>query len=235
MQYGLPFQAVFSSTDPRIRAKLIRGTLHILVSLILTLLLVGIVGLLILSGYSLRLLRNVQDNQEHPIPEWDQWRDDLRSGFYLLVAEIVWSLPLVILSLAIALLPGIPDSGEVLISLLTTLAFWILNPGITIALAQNGKLTDALRFRTVLDWIVENWLHCLLVSLITILVAIPIMLVSGLIGGLALGIGVLFMVPFGTLMVVVYQCHLLGQLARRSDLAVMLPDQELATQVTQPR
>ena len=93
MQYGMPFQVVFSSTDPRIRNKIMTGILYVLVSGILSVLLVGILGFFIVGGYSLRLLRNVQNNQEHPLPEWDQWQSDLRSGFFMFVAYLVWLLP----------------------------------------------------------------------------------------------------------------------------------------------
>ena len=34
MQYGLPFQAVFRSTDPRIRNKIMTGILYVLISTI---------------------------------------------------------------------------------------------------------------------------------------------------------------------------------------------------------
>lgn len=248
MQYGLPFQVVFGSTDPRIRNKLVTGTLYVLVSMVLSVVLVGIVGFLIVGGYSLRLLRNVQTNQEHPLPEWDQWETDLRNGFFMFVAYVVWLLPFIVLSIVTNPVWNIQDSlpamdslgmfagtfsyslgaissiGSNLAVLLSTVVGWILGPAVTIAFAQRMELTDAFKFRNVLAWVVRNWVQCLLVSVIAGLVSFLISLVAVLAGALALGIGLIVTLPFGFLMSSIYQNHLFGQLAQTRDLTVMFPE-----------
>lgn len=225
MQYGLPFQTVFQSTDPRLRAKLAKGTLYVLASIVLSPVLVGIAGFFILGGYGLRLLQNVQTHQEHPLPEWDQWRQDLRSGFFLFVAGIVWFLPLILLSIWVSWSSNQDPVASGLISLLTTVVGWIIGPGIAIALAQGLELSDAFRFRTILAWVGQNWLQCLLASLIAGLISIPILVAAAIAGTLALGIGLLVTIPFAFLMAGIYQNHLFGQLARTRDLTVMFPEE----------
>ena len=249
MQYGLPFQAVFRSTDPRIRNKLMTGTLYVLVSMVLSVALVGIVGFFIVGGYVLRLLRNVRTNQEHPLPEWNQWQTDLRNGFFLFVAYVVWLLPFFVpyTNLVVNLVGNNPASlpatdsldsfgaafsyglmsislGRSLMALLPTVAGWILGPAIMIALAQRMELADAFNFRNVLAWVARNWVQCLLVSVIAGLMSLLISVVATLTGALALGIGLIVTLPFGFLMSSIYQSHLFGQLAQTRDLTVMFPE-----------
>ncbi len=247
MQYGLPFQAIFSSTDPRIRNKLMTGTLYVLVSMVLSWLLVGLVGFFIVGGYVLRLLHNVQTNHEHPLPEWNQWQTDLRNGFFVFVAYLVWLLPFFVVSLVVNLVGNDPaplpatdslDSfgaafsyglmtiglGRSLVALLPTVAGGILGPAIMIALAQRMELADVFKFGNVLAWVARNWIQCLLVSVIAGLVSVLISVVAALAGALALGIGLIVTLPFGFLMSSIYQHHLFGQLAQTRDLTVMLPE-----------
>ena len=247
MQYGLPFQAIFSSTDPRIRNKIMTGILYVLVSGILSSLLVGILGFFIVGGYSLRLLRNVRTDQEHPLPEWDQWQSDLRNGFFMFVAYLVWLLPFFVVYAVVNLVGNnqnvLPvadsldsfevafshslaaiDLGRSLVALLPTVAGWILGPAIIIALAQRMELADAFKFGNVLAWVVRNWTQCLLVSVISGLVSLLILVVAALTGALALGIGLIVTLPFGFLMSSIYQNHLFGQLAQSRDLTVMFPE-----------
>ena len=254
MQYGLPFQAIFSSTDPRIRNKIMTGTLYVLVSMVLSAVLVGILGFFIVGGYSLRLLRNVRTNQEHPLPEWDQWQTDLRNGFFLFVAYVVWLLsfillPFIVVSIVVNLVGNnqtalpLTDSysldafggtfshslasiglGASWASLLPTLAGWIYGPAIAIALAQRMELADAFNFRNVLAWVARNWVQCLLASVVAGLVSLLILVVAALTGALALGIGLIVTLPFGFLMSSIYQHHLFGQLAQSRDLTVMFPE-----------
>ena len=247
MQYGLPFQAVFRSTDPRIRNKLMTGTLYVLVSMVLSVVLVGVVGFFIVGGYGLRLLRNVRTHQEHPLPEWDQWQTDLRNGFFLFVAYLVWLLPFFVVSLVVNLVGNEPaplpamdslDSfgtafsyslgaigfGRSLVALLPTVLGSILGPAIAIALAQRMELADAFKFGNVLAWVARNWVQCLLASVIAGLISLLISVVAALTGALALGIGVIVTLPFGFLMSSIYQHHLFGQLAQTRGLTVMFPE-----------
>ena len=231
---------VFRSSDPRIKAKLLTGILYVLISILLTPLLIGIAGFWILGGYSIRLLQNVQIGKEFSLPEWDQWRSDLRGGFLLFVAMIVWFLPFIVLS-AILSISTIGDQeyisvilgrstfnrnlfAQMSISLLSTVAGLILGPGISIAMAQRVQLADAFRFGRVLAWIGQNWTRCLKVSLVATLVSFLIGVVSTIAGALALVIGLLAAIPFAMLMSSLYQYHLYGQLAQSSDLTAMLPE-----------
>ena len=244
MQFAQPFQMIFRSTDPRVFNKLAIGTLYVLVSGILSIFLVGVLGFFIVAGYAMRVLKNVQTNQEHPLPEWDQWQTDLRNGFFLAVSLVVWLLPFLVVYLILGLnpvlqgttefsadsLPAMVAVGQSILvniwwSLLPTVVGWVYGPAITIAFAQRMMLSDSFNFSRVLAWVGQNWAHCLLVSIVAIVMSIFIAIATTLIGALALGIGLIVMVPFGWFAASLYQNHLYGQLAQVRGLSVMFPDQ----------
>src|ERR1700712_1787676 len=88
----------FFTEDERWLEKLAIGTGVTIISLILSPVLIGIVGLFIIAGYCVRLFQNVRDGNPKPLPEWDQWSEDLIRGFKWAVVAIVWSLPLIVFS-----------------------------------------------------------------------------------------------------------------------------------------
>jgi hypothetical protein len=55
--------------------------------------LVGFVGLALLAGYSVDLVRNVRDGQPRPLPRWDNYGDLIAKGGNVLVAWFVYLLP----------------------------------------------------------------------------------------------------------------------------------------------
>ena len=63
--------------DPRWKEKVAIGTGVMLVSGLLMPVLIGFVGILIVMGYGVRVLQNVRDGNQYPLPEWDQWSEDL--------------------------------------------------------------------------------------------------------------------------------------------------------------
>ena len=88
--------------DPRWKEKIAIGTGVTLVSGMLMPILIGIVGIFIMMGYCIRVTENVRDGNPYPLPEWDQWSEDLARGFKLFVVTVVWALPALLLSLPIA-------------------------------------------------------------------------------------------------------------------------------------
>jgi hypothetical protein len=172
----------------------------------------------------------------------------LRPYLFMFVAYLVWFLPFLVVYVVVLVgnnqeaLPATDslDSfgaafsyslgvigigfGQSLVALLPTVAGWILGPAIAIALAQRMELADAFKFGNVLAWVAQNWVQCLLVSLIAGLMSLLISVVAALTGALALGIGLIVTFPFGFLMSSIYQHHLFGQLAQSRDLTVMFPE-----------
>ena len=71
----------FVTEDPRWKEKIAIGTAVILISGLLSVILIGILGYFIVAGYTVRLLQNVRDGKSAPLPEWDEWAEDLTRGF----------------------------------------------------------------------------------------------------------------------------------------------------------
>jgi hypothetical protein len=213
--------------DPRWQQKLMIGTGVIIASTIFSFVLIGIIGFLIFAGYTIRLLQNVRDGQTYPLPEWDQWGEDLARGAKLVIAFIIWSLPMLILLIPSVIGGVMSDSrsdstqfvGAMLLicgnclSILYGLLLTVVMPGISIAFAKDEQLTSALQFRQIIEWTRENIGQVLVVTLVYIAASIALSLVGSIVGVLLCLVGLVITVPLATLLTGLVQYHLYGELA----------------------
>ena len=86
----------FLTEDERWMQKLGIGTAVVLISVVLSPILIGLAGFMILAGYCLRLKENVRDGAARPLPEWDRWGEDMVDGFKLMIAFFLYALPIII-------------------------------------------------------------------------------------------------------------------------------------------
>ncbi len=221
VKYGEPLQDFFRSGDPEWSSKLIRGTLTVLISFLLTFVLIGLAGWLIVAGYGLRLLYNVQSGKEHPLPAWGQNREDLERGFKLFVVALVWSIPLIVIQILLALdlflawdvLPQV--FGHVLSGLYGIFTV-LVAPAYYVAMAQpNSKISDGLKFGEIIGWALNHLGQIILALIVSFVVGVALMAVSNL-GAIAIGIGLLVTVPLANFLTQIYTMHLYGQIARAS-------------------
>jgi hypothetical protein len=217
----------FITEDPRWQQKLMIGTGVIIASTVFSFVLIGIVGFIIFAGYCIRLLQNVRDGQPNPLPEWDQWGEDLARGFKLVVATIVWSLPVIILIIPTIIGGALSDShgggtefigGMLLIcgnclTFLYALLLTVATPGISIAFAKDEQITSALQFREIIAWTRANIGQVLVVTLVYIAASIALALIGGIVGVLLCLVGLIITLPLATLLTGLFQYHLYGQLA----------------------
>lgn len=217
----------FIMEDPRWQTKLMIGTGVIIASTILSAVLIGFIGFIIFAGYCVRLLQNVRDGQPYPMPEWDQWGEDLARGFKLVIASIVWALPIIILIIPSiiggALTESRNDSAQFIgvmllicgqcLTFIYGLLLAVVTPGISIAFAKHERINSALQFREIIAWTRENIGQVLVVTIVIIAASFALSLV-GLIAGLLLClVGVIITIPLATLLAGLFQYHLYGQLA----------------------
>jgi hypothetical protein len=217
----------FITEDPRWQQKLLIGTGVIIGSTVLSVVLIGIVGFLIFAGYCVRLLQNVRDGQTYPLPEWDQWGEDLARGFKLAVGYIVWALPVLILIIPTAIGNALASSGsdgaEFLgamlsicgscLSMIYGLLLAVAMPGITISFARDEEITSALQFREIIAWTQANIGQVLVVTLVYIAASIALNIIGGIAGTLLCVVGLIVTLPLATLVTGLIQYHLYGQLA----------------------
>lgn len=192
------------------------------------LLLIPLVGQLAVLGYMFEVARNVAQGNPRPLPDWSNFGDKLTKGFYGLVIGIVYSLPLIGLSIlwviamaVVAAAAGESDAAAGVLGLLM-LCFYVLLFALILVIQvvvlaayvryiQTESLGAALRFGEVIGMVratPSTWVVLFLVYLLTSLV--------GSLGSIACGIGVLFTYVYGQAVF----GHVLGQtLAQRGGVS----------------
>ena len=110
----------------------------VLIAVVLSLFSWLIIPAFIVAGYMVKLVRQVMHGQDTPLPEWTDWGDLLRDGFFVVVAEFLWMLPFIVLILVIGLATGglgsMSDGGDALAA--ATTGAGLLLGGVTPALAN---------------------------------------------------------------------------------------------------
>jgi hypothetical protein len=228
MDFGKAFTFMFA--DPNWLRKLGIGTLVGLLGIVLMPILIGVIPLLMVVGYTLDALRNVVDGKEFPMPEWNEWGSFLVRGLKLTIAFVVWSLPIFIIMIPLFIgtaLTGNQNNssgtafGVLLITCSSCLTFlWglfllLISPAIYIRLAVTGRLGAAFEVGKLWALTRDN-LGNVVLALILVFVAGLIAAVIGSLGMLLLCVGFLITVPLATLWQYLVQAHLFGQIGRYS-------------------
>lgn len=218
----------YITEDPRWQQKLLIGTGVIIASTVLSVVIIGIIGYIIFAGYCIRLLINVREGQMYPLPEWDQWGADLTRGFKLIIASIVWALPVIVLIIPYiiggALVSGRNSDASQFIgtmllicgnclSFLYALLLTVVAPGISIAFATDQEITSGLQFREIIAWTQANIGQVIIVTLVVLVAGFALSLIGGIVGVLLCIVGLIVTVPLATLLTGLFQYHLYGQLA----------------------
>jgi hypothetical protein len=181
------------------------------------LMLVPILGLLLLYGYGVQLVRNVRSHKPEPLPEWDDWGTKIVEGLKLVVVLFIWSLPLIVLGFLMSFplaLAGNSDSGSSIASLFSVcfscfaflygLVIWLATPGIIIKFAETGELAEGFKFGDILDFTKKHLGQIIIVALVSWVVY----MIAGLIGAVLCLVGLVFTMFWATLV----QFHLVGQI-----------------------
>jgi hypothetical protein len=216
----------FITEDPRWKEKIAIGGGVVLVSMLLSFILIGVIGFLILSGYGVRLLQNVRDGKTHPLPEWDAWGDDLIRGFKFLVVSLVWSLPAIIFTIPSTIGGMLTESGgsaeavggiivfcaTCLVSLYS-LFVALVSPGFTIGFATDERIGSGLQFTKIWNWTQQNIGQVVIAVIVVVVATIAISLVGSIAGALLCLVGLVVTLPLAILITALYQYHIYGQLA----------------------
>jgi hypothetical protein len=207
MDIGRSIQYVFE--DPNwVKKMLIGGLLS----------LIPVFGTLIAAGYWIRIASNVANNQELPLPEWNDFGGDFMRGLRAVVAVLIWAIPLIVFA-ACAIIPAAAtgDSAAGALATLITIGaltiafiFWVavafISPVIIGRVSMSGSISAAFEFREILIDAREN----LVPLLITVAVAYALGVVASF-GVILCLVGYLFTQFLAYMMV----SHLYGQIWRR--------------------
>lgn len=216
----------FFTEEERWIEKTAIGVGVILISSILSIILIGVVGFFIVLGYSVRLMQNVQNGVKPVLPEWNQWGDDLSRGFKLFVIQLIWALPIIVVSIPLAVGSAILDNsrggGEFFGTLLVLCSACIMagygifvaliQPGFTIAFSYNERISAGLQFSPIWRWTRKNLGNVVIVIAVYLMASIGLGFAGSLIGTLLCLIGLIVTVPLAQLLIYYIQYHLYGQL-----------------------
>ena len=182
---------------------------------------IPIIGWLIIGGYWLRVIRQVAQGQDVPLPEWNDFGGDLVRGLKGFVVGVVWSLPVIVLAFCTGVLGAVGDGtgsdavramAAVLalvgncLSFLLSLIIGFFQPLFYSRLAMSEQIGDGLAFGDIFGEVQGRFVDLLVV----LIVAFVIGLVASF-GLLLCLIGIVFTSFLGYVMT----CHLYGQVRRR--------------------
>lgn len=131
------------------------------------------------TGYIVQLTRNVMNNEQEPLPTWDDIGKKLTEGLILALAGLVYFLPLLIvicLPMSIMIVPAlmsgsgdmqdvanaIAGAGGILFICLScvfalyALALSVIYPAILIVFSREGTFASCFKFREVFNLIGKN-------------------------------------------------------------------------------
>lgn len=215
MDIGKSISFVFE--DEHWLQKVLIGGLIVLATIIFSWTIIGLfVGIGLLLGYSLDLLKNVRRGNPRPLPEWDDWGDKTVKGIKLMLVFLVWAIPLIIVAIPTSLLGSFSENNDagILIGLFITclsclmvlyaLLLSILSPAIIIKFAEEERFADGFAFSKIFSFTRDNIGDII----IAVLVLWAVQIVAGIVGSILCLIGLLF-TSFWTNLV---QFHLFGQI-----------------------
>lgn len=189
-----PLAFVFE--DPRWVPKVLLGGLFILASIF-------IIGAFFVYGYMARLVRNVIDGQQHPLPEWDDLGDFFVEGFKLFVIALIYTIPIAllvaILVIPMAIMSNVADNDAMrafggmsvscvwclIFPLGLALALWL--PAALLMVITSGQMSAAFEFTHIARFIRGNIGNYILAFVVWLVVRFA----AGL-GIMLLCIGVIF-------------------------------------------
>lgn len=206
----------------------------LLIAVVMSILSFLILPALILQGYLVKIIRQVMGGQWDGLPEWEDYGELLKDGFFVTVAQIVYTLPFILLMIIGGLATGgigSLSSGDDLAAVAATgggillfcliillaIAFLFLTPAILIQYAVKDDFGACFRFGEVFDIIRNHTADILIAFLVTVVAAIVLSLVLGVLaiipclGWIAAAVIGLAIGPYITFVT----GHLYGQIAAK--------------------
>ena len=229
MDIGKSFSYVFQDRDWL--KKVLIGSLILAVSLPFTAVLVGFLGLAIVSGYALEVLRNVRQGSTHPLPEWrDKWSEWMIPGLKHWLALLVWSLPALLLSVFNGLgnqmmwtdsdLVGLFGGMMVAVVACLSLFWWIIvalvTPAISIRLAETEDIGSAFKVDSIYVWTKRNIGEVIIAVLVSVAAMIIAVTIGTFAGILLCLIGWVIIIPAATFIANLISVHLYAQIGLRA-------------------
>ena len=203
------------------------GALILMISLPLTFVLVGLLGVAIVAGYSLEVLRNVRQGNPQPLPEWrDRWGEWLVAGLKLLLVLFIWSLPAILLNVPsdlfrsltwrvdglVELFAGLWAAAFGLLAFLAWVAFALATPALYVRMAEHEDLAQAFQFQEIYEFTLDHLGNVIIAVLIAFLIGVGAALLGSLIGVVLCVIGLAITLPAAIFIAHLITVHLYAQI-----------------------
>lgn len=110
MDYSQAFTYIFE--DKQWISKLVILGLMVMLSVILMMvLLLGMIPLAICLGFLTQLVNNVRNGHPRPLPDWHDYSEKLTIGGHLLLAMLVYNLPILLLGMLVSFIVNVIGGG----------------------------------------------------------------------------------------------------------------------------
>ena len=233
MDFGRAF--TFFKDDERWTTKIGIGGVIMLFSFFL----LGIPAIL-LVGYQIAVTRQVMEGKELPLPEWDDWGKLFMDGLYLVIAILVYTLPIWLLfciGFGVTVLPAFGASNDDLLAILgsvTALAWVVIGclfivlgvglavviPGVYIQYVRTEEFGSLFRFGEVFGIVRENIADIILTFVASLGAQLLISIVSNVLIITICGPFILALIA--PVWVNISMGHLYGQIAAKNKMATAM-------------
>jgi hypothetical protein len=227
MDIGKSLTHVFE--DPEWLKKVAIGVGLILVGIIFVPVLIGLVPLLMVTGYTVLLTRNVMDGVEHPLPEWQDWGELFMLGLKLFLIQLIWAIPMIILSMGSSIPGGLAENSDVsgllialsvlcgCLSFIVGIAYALLEPVITFNFARSGEFSSGFEFGKIFRLLRDNIGNVIIAAIVSAVAGFILVILGLIVGVLALVIGLIVTFPAAILWSEFVKAHLYGQVGREAE------------------
>jgi hypothetical protein len=205
-----------------------------------------------MTGYMIGIVRNLMNDAQEPLPTWDDLGKKFMDGLMLVLAGLVYALPIIILSClpltvlsvpailsgnsdmrdlseALAGIGGVLFAGVACLFVLYGLVLSVIFPAIYVNYAKEGTFASCFKLREVFNLIGKNagafftaWGISLVAGLVVGLVASVVTTVLGLIPCVGWIVSIVITLGIGVYMSMIYS-HLFGQFGRQAFGSLLPP------------
>jgi hypothetical protein len=198
-----------------------------------------------MTGYMIGIVRNLMNDAQEPLPTWDDLGTKFMDGLMLVLAGLVYALPVIVLSclpLGLMIIPailsgnndtqgisntmtgvgGVLFAGMICLFVVYGLVLSVIFPAIYVLYAREGTFASCFKFREIFDMIGKNtgafftaWGMSLVAGLVVGLVAGGVSSVLGLIPCVGWIASIAITLAIGVYISMIY-AHLFGQFAQQT-------------------
>jgi hypothetical protein len=130
---------------------------------------VPIFGWLVNLGYVLRIMKNVVEGKDVPLPEWDGFGLMFAEGLKAFIVALVWLIPAIVIGLILAL------GDNFIFTLLSRIVFALTSAFIyaaVVPVALTGEMAAGLKFQVIIDRVMSNIGDYIIIVVIGLVVSI---------------------------------------------------------------